>query len=622
MSDRHRPVASPRVGLIAALVLFAVYGGIAVTIDFPKTAGGIWSDEATYYLMAHSLASDGDLAYRREDLNRVWPEFRSGPAGVFLRQGRDVTGVRLTTSPPFIAVDGVPDPDQTRLFFGKAFIYPLFAAPFVWFLGTNGFLFVNALLLGLAFLAAYTFVGARSGTVVSLLLASGFLMATVVPVYAAWIMPEVFNFTLGVVAYCLWLYKHVAAPAEGRTRWLHRPWTDVLAAALIGVATFSKLTNGLLIGPLVLWLLWQRQWRRALVTGVAFGAVTVALFATNVAIQGDWNYQGSPRGTCYNKFPFQEPGSGFEVCAERARDESLAGIIFDPEVFWTNLRANARYFFVGRYSGLVPYFFPGVFAMVLFLFTRRGRAGWQWLVLGAVLLHAAVQIVVQPYTYFGSAGSVGDRYFIGVYGACLFLLPPVRSIVLAIIPYVIGAYFMGPVVLRPFYYSLNPSHVASDGPLRWLPVELTNVVDLPINTDGGRVPIWYGDPGFQIYYLDQNAYLKEIDRSFWVRGKSQAEMLIKTDLVLRWLELTLSAGPVPTTATVKFRNETHVIPLAAGETTLVKMALGQGFPYKKDRDVPVLVYVLSIASSAGFTPAPPSPDTRYLGVRVKPMLIK
>src|SRR3954447_25229819 len=81
-----------RPGALLALLLLCVYGGIAVSVDFPRTAMGIQSDEATYYMMGHSLAEDGDLTYRREDLVRVWKEFDSGPAGLFLKRGRDVRG--------------------------------------------------------------------------------------------------------------------------------------------------------------------------------------------------------------------------------------------------------------------------------------------------------------------------------------------------------------------------------------------------------------------------------------------------------------------------------------------------------------------------------------------------
>lgn len=64
-----------RVGSIAALVILVVYGGCAVTVDFASAAGGFYSDNATCHLMAHSLASDGDLEYREEDLARAFREF-------------------------------------------------------------------------------------------------------------------------------------------------------------------------------------------------------------------------------------------------------------------------------------------------------------------------------------------------------------------------------------------------------------------------------------------------------------------------------------------------------------------------------------------------------------------
>ena len=132
--------ASYRPGAVLALVLFCVYGGLALSVDFPRAAIGFQSDEATYYMMGHSLAHDGDLTYRREDLVRVWREFPAGPAGVFLKRGRDVDGLGLHAAAAVRLDHERPDPDPSRYYYGKSFIYPLFAAPFVRVFGTNGFL--------------------------------------------------------------------------------------------------------------------------------------------------------------------------------------------------------------------------------------------------------------------------------------------------------------------------------------------------------------------------------------------------------------------------------------------------------------------------------------------------
>ena len=617
----HRP------GVLLALVLLCVYGGIALSVDFPHASMGIQSDEATYYMMGHSLAEDGDLEYRREDLMRVWEEFPTGPNGVFLKRGRDITAAGLMLRPPFVWTSTAPDPDRSRLFYGKSFIYPLVAFPFVKVAGTNGFLLLNALLLTAAVWCGYLFLAARMRSSIAALLAGAFVMASVVPVYFVWITPELFNFSLGLLAYFCWLYKEVAPPTTGRwSRWLFRPSSDVVAALLIGMLAFSKVTNILLLLPIVLWLAWRRRWTAAIVTGVVCAACAGAFFLANTAIVGEWNYQGGERNTFVGKFPFQGEESTFSVGLSMARNESHADIIFDDRVFWTNFVHNIRYYFVGRYSGLVAYFFPAVFAMLLFLLRPRQRPRWQYLVLLAGLIQILLFIITLPYTWFGGGGSVGNRYFIGFYGIFLFLLPPVSRTWVAMIPWAIGGLFMAKLVLNPFVSSIRPGEYARSGPLRLLPVELTNVNDLPINTDAARVRVWFGanegqnDPGFQIYFLDDKAWDREADKSVWVKGESRTEFLIKTDRPMRRLILTLSAGPVGTTSRVSVAGRTQEVTLPPGGSQQLTFQLDDGFPYQARS----FVWRVSISSSNGFTPIfyESSHDTRYLGVRVKPVLVE
>ncbi len=648
--------ARRQAGWLGALVVLLLYGCLALNVDVPAASGGIFSDEATYYLMGHSLARDGDLEYRREDLERVWREFPSGPAGVFLKRGTDVTGFRVTTTPPFVEFSGLPDPDRTRLYYGKSFAYPLAAAPFVYLFGTNGFLLLNGLLLALAFLIAYSVSSRLSGTRNGLLLASAFVFATVVPVYAVWVTPELFNFFLGLLAYFLWLGKHLPGPAEAgpsgavadasAQRQTDRgasalpgedkgpAATELLAAAVIGVATFSKVTNVLLVVPMVGWQIYRRQWMRAGASVLVCGIVTAMLFGANVGSSGEWNYQGGDRRTCYGTFPFQQAGVGLEACDERARNEALESVIFDPDVFWTNFAANLRYFFVGRNSGLVAYYFPAVFGLLATLVVARRRAPWQWFVLGGVLIQILLFVISLPNTYFGGGGSVGNRYFMGVYGICLFLIPPVRSRLVALVPWMVGAAFMAGLVLNPFRTSLRPFEHQKAGLFRMFPVELTNVNDLPLMNQRER-NFWWGDnpelgyPGFQIFYLDDNSYLQEADKlSLWIRGGSRAEWLVRTVNPVSRLQLHLRAGPVATSVTVRVGGKAQQIELGAGGDAVVMFDLPPGFRYKHERPVespgPTYVWEVSISSTNGFTPAlvePGSPDVRYLGVFVTPYVI-
>jgi hypothetical protein len=616
-------------GVVVAAVLLCVYTGLALTVDFPRAAIGIQSDEATYYMMGHSLAEDGDLTYRREDLVRVWREFPSGPTGVFLKKGRDIVSGGLMLRPPFFWTTTRPDTDPNRYFYGKSFVYPLAAAPFVWLLGTNGFLVLNALLLSLAAFCGYLFLQARMRPVIAAILAGAFVMASVVPVYAVWIAPELFNFTIGLVAYFFWLYKEVAPSRAGTRRsWSFGARSDVVASALLGVATFSKVSNALLFPPIVLWLVWRRRWRRGLATSIVFVAVAAGLFAVNLAISGEWNYQGGQdRSTFYYEFPLQTPSSGFAVGAPKERNEALTEIIFNPSVFRTNLTHNLRYMFVGRYAGIVPYFFPAAFAMVAFLLAIRRAPGWQTLVLCGGLAQPLFFAIVTPYTWLGGGGSVGNRYFMGAYGAFLFLLPPMSRASIGMLPWLGGSLFVAPLVLNPFVASFYPGSYAARGPYRLLPVELTLVYDWPINTDPSRVRVWYGDnpgqndPGFQLYFFDPNAYGQEQDKSFWVKGESRAEFLVKTDRPMKRLVLTLSAGAVDTNVSARVAGRTQRLSLRAGASQQIFFTLGDGFPYQGQWPV----WTGSVSSSAGFVPAlteEKSTDTRYLGVRVKPVLVE
>ena len=607
---------NPRPGLIAAAMVFALYGGIAVSIDVPQTTFGIHSDEATYYLLGHSIAEDGDLEYRREDLLRAFKEYPGGPSGVFLKKGQ--------------TIGGQPDPDPNRLYYGKAFVYPLFAAPFIKIFGTNGFLLLNALLMAAVVLAAYAFLNARSPAAVSLVFSLAFVFATVVPAYAFWIAPELFNFALGTLAYFCWLYKEVA-PA-GRAKWL-RDWrSDAAAGAILGLLMFSKITNALLVLPIVLWLLWKRRWKAALLTSAAFWIVALAFFGTNVASSGDWNYQGgqingeTTRNTFYPRphgqpgYPFEQPGAGFEVGQEQARNEGLAEVIFDPQVFLTNLRANAVYVLVGRHAGLVPYFLPAVFAMAALVLLRRRAPAWQWFVFASGAAQILVFIVTQPYTWNGSGGSIGNRYFMSAYGIFVFMLPPLQSTTAVVLAWAAGLLFAGKIVLNPFYFSFNPDEHTWRGPVRALPVELTLVNDLPMNTDIRRVRILFGqDPRFQIYYLDDHAFFREPDDAFWVRGDARADLLVKAAQPARTLQLGLQAGPMPVRGAVQYGWRRYRYDLQPGAAAMMPIDLGAGFPYMGTR-----VWKLSITAEGGFMPHQfeATADSRFLGVKVKPVLIR
>jgi hypothetical protein len=313
-----------------------------------------------------------------------------------------------------------------------------------------------------------------------------------------------------------------------------------------------------------------------------------------------------------------DPTMGFDVGMNRATDAVLTDIVFDRGVFWSRLGWNLVYFFVGRHSGMLPYFFPGLLALALFLWPAARRLGWQWLVFAAVAGETLLQLVWLPYTYYGGPGVLGSRYYMNIYGLQLFLLPAVGSLALALVPWLIGGLFTAKIVLNPFYYSFHPQEHAKAGPLRWLPIERTLVNDLPINVRTDRVRQLFGQgPRFQIYFLDDNAYPRDGD-SFWLRGRSRADLLFKTPEAVRALKLTVDNGPLPTTVTLTVDGREVEASMTAGESTVLQVPLGAGSPYQGTR-----VWVVTIEADTGHVPLfdVGGEDVRYLGVKVTPQLL-
>jgi hypothetical protein len=632
-----------QLGRASTMALAVVLLAWSVTVDFAKVSYGFFSDGATYYSLAHSLAEDFDFAYRRDDLVRVWREYPSGPEGIFLKRGKDLD-IALDSSFPFVRVSSREDPDPNRLYYGKSFIFPLAAAPFVALFGTNGFLVLHALLMTVCFACAYAFLSARGAPVPALLFAIAFIFASVAPVYMVWLTPDFFNFACVLVAYFFWTYKEVAArrltPARGPARWLFGIRSDIAAAVLLGLATFSKPTHVLLVGPLLALFMLRREWRRLAVVGTCFALIVIALFGWNVAITGEWNYQGGDRRTFYSGqggFPFQTDRNLFESAGppERATDRVPVEVLASRDALTEVFPRNLVYFLVGRHTGFATYYFPGMAAALLFLASRHARAAWQWLSLAAGAGSAIALILYMPYTYSGGGGPIGNRYFLGVYPVFLFVTPPLHRLAAGLVGMGVGGLFTAQLIVNPFYASFHPGEHTKRGLFRWLPIELSLVNDLPVNVSPSRArqPLG-GTPPILAYFLDDNAYNRESD-AFWVRGASRADILLRAPIVMEQqpdgsavprplraprLELDLETGPLPNRVTIRTATRTEVVELPASNRQRVVVDTGPGLPYKPFPDFPTnYVYALSIESSSAFIPmfTGGSRDNRVLGVFVR-----
>ena len=89
---------------------------------------------------------------------------------------------------------------------------------------------------------------------------------------------------------------------------------------------------------------------------------------------------------------------------------------------------------------------------------------------------------------------------------------------------------------------------------------------------------------------------------------------------MKRLLLTLSAGPEPVTVTARLGARSQTVSLGAGESQQLQFSLDRGFVYQGIWPV----WTGSLSTSSGFVPIfyEDSKDNRFLGVRVKPVLVE
>lgn len=587
-----------------------VLAGFALTLDYPRAAGTFWSDGATYYAMAHSLAFDGDLLYQREDLVRVFREFKSGPSGLFLKRGRELD-LTLTSRIPFLVSEG---PLTSELYYAKAFLYSLAAAPFVRLAGTSGLLLLHAVLLTAVLFAGYFFLAVSAPPGRALAMTLTFFFASVVPAYFVWLTPELFNLCLVFLGAFFWLYKEHAPNPPALLRGAA---SDVIAASVWGAVSYSKVNNVFLILPLLALLAVRRKWKRGFAAGAVFALVLGGLFLVQLGITGEMNYQGGERKTFIGRYPYQQADLTFDNTGL----SKVTSEIYTSQP-WDIVLHDLYFYVIGRFSGVAVYCFPAVAAALMFLFSRRKRLH-QWLLFSVAIFGCLLFIVWMPVNYFGGGGTLGNRYFLNIFPLFFFLLADrSRFRVPVLASWGVAAVFLTSILASPFDAGRQPGEHATAGAFKWLPVELSLINDLPTNNDPRKFRQKF-DEGFLGYFLDNNTWGKE-RRSpgglgFHVKGDTEAELVVRT-------RFTLTQLVVRVTNVASERNEVRVCApggcesrvLDPGQKEILEIPAGRPFPYE-DFGQRSYCYLVSIETETGSIPMLENrgeTDWRYLGAFV------
>jgi hypothetical protein len=429
-----------------------------LTLGKPGLPPHLKADEAAYYLASLSLARDGDLRVETKDIGRAFREFPFGPINNFI----------LMT-----------DDGWHTVYFAKPYIYSLFAAPFAAFFGANGIVCFNMLLTMAMVWMGYLYLRRYNPEPLAALFSASFFLLSVGFMYVFWLQPEVFN--MAAIAACLFFglpRPDAAGDSERR---------ELLFALLSGAVLVLAVYNKPMFAAVALAPLWgyvrQRRWKTvgAWLLGAALCLAVVAGLATLLT-----GHPSAYLGVRRQGVTLCEPGklpitpevtqaTGGVAVPQSSTGNTWTWLLRAPDITFYELVENIGYFLVGRHTGLLAYTpFAGL-AVLLFLLRGR-RSTERWILLGSVSIVALYFLVFIAWNWQGGGGFVGNRYFISLIPAFLFLVTEIRPRGLVLAGHVLAGLFLGPLLFTPFGAVVPEptlqAHVRN-GPFRFLPFELS-----------------------------------------------------------------------------------------------------------------------------------------------------
>jgi hypothetical protein len=345
-----------------------------------------------------------------------------------------------------------------------------------------------------------------------------------------------------------------------------------------------------------------------LISGIFWGA--------NLEATGDWNYQGGVRKSFYGDggFPLEKENLTFETAAgsQMTSEGYSEKHLLPPRIFIYNF----FYYFFGRFSGIIWYFFPAVLALILFIVRKKQL--YQWFILGALTLEILTYIILMPDNYAGGAGALGNRYFLCIYPLFFFLVDFKENTKEIGINWIVASVFISQILLSPLQHSHFPSTHTAKFPFKILPVELTLINNYPTSTNPNARSQKVGTEGSWLFFLDNNYLPRTVterkNQVFITRGPHITEMILKTAFPLEEITFTLKNNQrLNNNISVKFAGEKKSIVLGREEQGTLTFKPKKAFRMSEN----IYLYKLSVKADKASIPyfeVQESGEKRYLGV--------
>ena len=463
-------------------LLFVIFFSFGTDLAKIKK-GGFFADESTYYSIIQSLAFDGDLQYTRADIVRIREIFWVGPMGLFLQKGHD-----------------------SRLYYGKAFIYPLLAAPFFRIFGTHGILLANGLMIFFVLLMGFLLLRQHHPPEKSFFFTLVYLFSSITFIYIWWTTADLFNFFVNFAGLFFFFYR------------FKKPAWNSLAGLFFAAAIFSKPSNILHIGILFLLLLYTKDWKKFISMALICLLVLTSILYFQYIQTGTLNYQGGERRSFYGNFPLERPDFTFAGAVQMSTDNYWSRFHLSPAIVLLNL----FYYIFGRFTGMMIYFPSAMFLLILFFFQKKKPEDWFLLV--GIASAVFCYILLMPDNYFGGGGSLGNRYFFNIFPMFFFLGFRERTFKFLLLPAFAAIVFLSPVFMEGIFHSASPRFPGISFPAKFFPPEKTQFSTLPSNTNPRAFNKNIADK-YTLFFLNDNFHPME-NESFWTYADQELELFL------------------------------------------------------------------------------------------------
>ncbi len=591
------PTRSTAPLVLTCLSVFLVL--LPLAVPTPGTPMTLKADEPAYLQAAVSLALDGDLEFREADARRLVAAYPHRPVENLI----------------LMSTDG-----WQTVYYGKPVSYSVLAAPLAAAFGARGLVAFNMLLFVAMIWLGFSYLRDKAPDGLAALFSASFFLVSVAFAYVFWLHPEVLSM-FGIMV-CLYpAFARAGAESARWERFLTSPAGVALSGAALSLAVYNKPMLALLGVP-ALYRFWRERGLRT--AGVWLVAAAIGL-GGQMAVS-EWlteaptPYLGTSRAGLKIDDPerLDELFAPFRKAVTGEQTHSSYGWLARvPKLFPKMLLENVKFFFVGRHTGLVPYLPFAAISLLLFLIHDR-RDPARWLTIGALAGVAAFFLIWIHYNWHGGAGFQGNRYFVNVYPAFLFLVPALRPAWLTVVGWVLGGLFLAPTLVTPYGASMPAptlqAHVRG-APFAWLPQELSISAQVPGYTT-------FTTRGIAV--RARQDLMQTVDRgrsSFWIRGGEEVEVWLSAGRPIRAVEIEVESPVAGNDVTLELAGErVTVTPDLGADPVSIRFEPERPTKVRKQWAKTVYAYRMALGSSSGRNPRRPDGEVAqpqfYVGAEI------